>query len=95
MTQERRERAVQEMCRVLRVGGQALVYVWARDQERGRVKSSYLRQARKQPEPEPTPSPSPFALPVHTNRTQFAHPDMLVPWKLRPAQGECFQCPFI
>ncbi|KAF4523365.1 hypothetical protein B566_EDAN005520 [Ephemera danica] len=84
---ERRLRALQEMCRILKPGGRALIYVWARDQERGKVKSSYLRQGAGQA-PETQVPPSPFSLPVHTNRTPFSHPDMLVPWKLKSSQGQ-------
>ncbi|XP_039282526.1 alkylated DNA repair protein alkB homolog 8 [Nilaparvata lugens] len=42
-TRDRRVEAVREMARVLRVGGRGLVYVWAKDQQRGNVQSKYLR----------------------------------------------------
>ncbi|KAH8410894.1 hypothetical protein KR222_007172 [Zaprionus bogoriensis] len=41
---ERRLAALREMARVLRPGGRALVYVWAKDQRKNDKKSTYLRQ---------------------------------------------------
>ncbi|KAH8299627.1 hypothetical protein KR044_003649, partial [Drosophila immigrans] len=41
---ERRLAALREMARVLRPGGRALVYVWAKDQRKNDKKSAYLRQ---------------------------------------------------
>ncbi|XP_030560182.1 alkylated DNA repair protein alkB homolog 8 [Drosophila novamexicana] len=41
---ERRLTALRELARVLRPGGRALVYVWAKDQRRNDNKSAYLRQ---------------------------------------------------
>ncbi|XP_053679008.1 alkylated DNA repair protein alkB homolog 8 [Anopheles nili] len=43
-TDKRREQAISEMVRVLRPGGRALIYVWAKNQEVNAKKSSYLRQ---------------------------------------------------
>ncbi|XP_060572353.1 alkylated DNA repair protein alkB homolog 8-like isoform X2 [Ruditapes philippinarum] len=42
-TQERRKRAICELLKVLRPGGQALIYVWAMEQEMNKVKSKYLK----------------------------------------------------
>lgn len=86
------------MIRILRIGGKALIYVWAKNQEL-KTKSSYLRQNkknnRKPSEEKPTDDDSHepnqidsnqisnFHLPIHTNRTQFEHTDVLVPWKLK------------
>ncbi|XP_067663773.1 alkylated DNA repair protein alkB homolog 8-like [Haliotis asinina] len=42
-TQARRQRAVGELLRILRPGGQLLIYVWAMEQERKQVKSKYLK----------------------------------------------------
>lgn len=42
--QERRIHAISELVRVLRPGGQALVYVWAMEQEINKVKSKYLKE---------------------------------------------------
>ncbi|XP_060659838.1 LOW QUALITY PROTEIN: alkylated DNA repair protein alkB homolog 8, partial [Drosophila nasuta] len=41
---ERRLTAIREMARVLRPGGRALIYVWAKDQRKNDRKSAYLRQ---------------------------------------------------
>ena len=46
--QERRRAAVEELVRILRVGGQALIYVWALEQEKDSVKSNYLSESRIQ-----------------------------------------------
>lgn len=43
-TEERRIHAISELVRVLRPGGQALVYVWAMEQEINKVKSKYLKE---------------------------------------------------
>lgn len=90
-TIERRTKAIREMIRVLVPGGRVLIYVWAKDQQRNNKKSSYLLQNQK---PNETAAMQPemakciideneIELPVHTNRTQFHHTNMLVPWKLK------------
>ena len=72
-----------EMLRVLRVGGRCLVYVWARDQRRGERNSTYLSEKRlEKTSDDPSGETRPFGLPVHTNRSNFKHADLLVPWKL-------------
>ena len=71
-----------EMLRVLRVGGRCLVYVWARDQRRGERNSTYLSEKKTSKVLEDQNEEShPFGLPVHTNRSNFKHSDLLVPWK--------------
>ena len=76
-------KSLMEMLRVLRVGGRCLVYVWARDQRRGERNSTYLSEKRLEKTPEdPSGELRPFGLPVHTNRSNFKHADLLVPWKL-------------
>ncbi|XP_042760998.1 alkylated DNA repair protein alkB homolog 8 isoform X1 [Panthera leo] len=45
-TAERRVAALQELVRLLRPGGKALVYVWAMEQEYNKKKSKYLRENR-------------------------------------------------
>uniref|UniRef100_A0A182Y9F9 Fe2OG dioxygenase domain-containing protein n=1 Tax=Anopheles stephensi TaxID=30069 RepID=A0A182Y9F9_ANOST len=104
-TDQRRKQAISEMVRVLRPGGKALIYVWAKNQEANAKKSSYLRQNKHnnkpstQNDPESAQEGSPMVqtenvnvgatdctLPVHTNRTQFQHQDLLVPWKLRTSE---------
>ncbi|XP_070553831.1 tRNA (carboxymethyluridine(34)-5-O)-methyltransferase alkbh8-like [Ptychodera flava] len=42
-TQARRCKAIAEISRILRPGGQALIYVWAMEQEMYKVKSKYLK----------------------------------------------------
>uniref|UniRef100_A0A182N2V9 Fe2OG dioxygenase domain-containing protein n=1 Tax=Anopheles dirus TaxID=7168 RepID=A0A182N2V9_9DIPT len=104
-TDRRREQAIAEMLRVLRPGGRALIYVWAKNQEANARKSSYLRQNRhnNKPSSEDASANADSApvhvervvatgvtdctLPVHTNRTQFQHQDLLVPWKLRSSDS--------
>lgn len=94
--QERRLQALQEIARILRPGGQALVYVWAKNQAKDSRQSSYLRQNKRNRagnQDIETQTNSNTAvqivhgLPVHTNRTQFAAQDMLVPWKLKADSG--------
>ncbi|XP_027961830.1 alkylated DNA repair protein alkB homolog 8 isoform X1 [Eumetopias jubatus] len=45
-TAERRVAALQELVRLLRPGGMALIYVWAMEQEYKKKKSKYLRENR-------------------------------------------------
>ncbi|XP_040832817.1 alkylated DNA repair protein alkB homolog 8 [Ochotona curzoniae] len=45
-TAERRASALQELVRLLRPGGKALIYVWAMEQEYNKQKSKYLRENR-------------------------------------------------
>lgn len=72
------------------MGGRALIYVWAKDQEREMKKSTYLLQSRKKSSEKPSVGSShpetntQYNLPVHDNRTDFKHSDVLVPWKLNP-----------
>ncbi|XP_015244795.1 PREDICTED: alkylated DNA repair protein alkB homolog 8 isoform X1 [Cyprinodon variegatus] len=47
-TQERRLAAVRELVRLLKPGGQALIYVWAYEQEYNKQKSKYLKEQNKQ-----------------------------------------------
>ena len=44
--QDRRCKAVQELIRILKPGGQALIYVWAMEQELNKVRSKYLREKK-------------------------------------------------
>lgn len=90
--QERRIQAISEMARVLVVGGKALIYVWAKNQELVN-KSSYLRQNKKNNKKSTetdlienkvdSSKQVTKGLPVHKNRTQFVSQDVLVPWKLK------------
>lgn len=49
MLQERRLAAVQELVRLLKPGGRALIYVWAFEQEYNKLKSKYLKDQKKEP----------------------------------------------
>lgn len=88
-TTDRRSKAIREMIRVLVKGGTALIYVWAKDQQKDNKKSSYLLQHQKKDAKEPTETStftidtSEIQLPVHRSRTQFHHTNILVPWKLK------------
>lgn len=78
--QARRLQAVSTISRLLRPGGRALITVWAKDQ----TKSNYLCKSKQnQPSKEHRVTVAGLNLPVHENRTQFQHNDLLVPWKLR------------
>lgn len=89
-SRERRIQAMSEMARILRPTGRALIYVWAKNQAL-KTKSSYLRQNKKNNRSENYEDSaasiesvqSTKGLPVHTNRTQFVHQDILVPWKMK------------
>ncbi|KAA0702803.1 Alkylated DNA repair protein alkB -like protein 8 [Triplophysa tibetana] len=43
-TKERRQSAIRELIRLLKVGGRALIYVWAMEQEYNKQKSKYLKE---------------------------------------------------
>lgn len=92
-SEERRLNAITEMARILRPSGRALIYVWAKNQA-VKTTSSYLRQNKKNFIENPSVSQEPKTekkengLPIHTNRTQFEHQDILVPWKLRENKTE-------
>lgn len=89
------------MVRILRPNGQALIYVWAKNQA-VKSKSSYLLQNKRNQRKDDdendenddvekcsgkseniNSNSSASSLPIHTNRTQFEHTDILVPWKLK------------
>ncbi|XP_043681844.1 alkylated DNA repair protein alkB homolog 8-like isoform X2 [Vespula pensylvanica] len=88
-TQERRKRAISEMIRILRPYGKCLIYVWAKDQNRNSKQSNYLKyNTHKKNEKENDEcilqgTDQNLLLPIHKNRTEFTHSDMLVPWKKR------------
>ena len=69
--------SLQEMGRVLCVGGRALVYVWAKDQKKKEM-SSYLKQNKKNRDGGDSKEPSSretgeFGLPVHVNRFSISN----------------------
>lgn len=76
--QMRRKQAVSTIARLLRPGGRALITVWAKDQTR----SNYLCKDKENHDTS-VHSTVGINLPIHENRTQFKHNDLLVPWKLR------------
>ena len=89
-TTERRKQAISEIMRVLRVGGKALIYVWAKNQKINSIKSTYLKFKTNKNKIVETKVPhetkfhtikNEVTLPIHENRTEFTHSDMLVPWK--------------
>lgn len=79
----RRLQSLKTIHRLLRPSGRALITVWAKDQTR----SNYLCKA-KQPTSNQVQTVFGLNLPVHENRTQFQHQDLLVPWKLRDVSGK-------
>nr|DBA32521.1 TPA: hypothetical protein GDO54_000305 [Pyxicephalus adspersus] len=89
-TEERRLAAIQVLTDLLRKGGQALIYVWAMEQEYNKKKSKYLKESKSSNEQLPLSSKADSnhegnsKLPVHTNRTAFDSQDLLVPWHLKP-----------
>lgn len=97
-TRDRRLKAIENMARVLVKGGTALIYVWAKDQQKENVKSTYLLQHNKKSEPKSANEVATFKideaeiqLPVHRNRTQFSHTsdgNVLVPWKLKSTEED-------
>ncbi|KAM0726305.1 Alkylated DNA repair protein alkB-like protein 8 [Formica fusca] len=97
-TRERRLRAISEMVRVLRPTGKCLIYVWAKEQRKNSTDSFYLKYGKKNKDENEKIDQSEIGrerisecgltLPVHENRTNFTHSDMLVPWKKK--SGERF-----
>lgn len=91
------------MIRILCTNGFGLIYVWAKNQAL-KSKSSYLRQNKRNNKTNDEshsdskdnsvdnvssdPNNKKLSLPVHTNRTQFMHNDILVPWKLKSSIDE-------
>lgn len=84
-TKERRIRAIQEIFRILKVNGSALIYAWAKEQDFNKKASTYLLQQNNDNEStnldEVSIEDLNVRLPVHENRTKFQHKDLLVPWK--------------
>ena len=101
-TEERRKRAICEIARILKSDGtsRALIYAWAKEQDKDDIPSSYLKQgnsnsrdvtgdnleASKQ---EKCNTQFPLVLPVHKNRTNFEYTDLLVPWKTKIHEADC------
>ncbi|XP_018647651.1 hypothetical protein Smp_124160.1 [Schistosoma mansoni] len=91
-TMARRIEAVNELARILRVGGQGLIQVWAKEQH-GISKSepSYYVNRKTKTMCNVDDSPESLSkiveavpgtyLHLHVNGTEFQNTDMLVPWK--------------
>ena len=79
IAQLRRVKALSEVARLLRIGGRALVYVWAVEQQKDNIKSKYLRSSKTstdcQLEISSTAGEVPD-LPVHVNGTAFKAQDL-------------------
>lgn len=71
--------ALKEIVRLLKPGGQALVTVWAKEQEVDNKKSTYISKNAKSC-PIHTKTDTNNELIVHTPRTKFQQSDCLVPW---------------
>ena len=95
-TEERRKRAIHEIARILKSDGKsrALIYAWAKEQDKDDIPSSYLKQGKssshgnatdhlEESKQEKCNTQFPFVLPVHKNRTNFEYTDLLVPWKTK------------
>ncbi|XP_038213540.1 alkylated DNA repair protein alkB homolog 8 isoform X2 [Zerene cesonia] len=78
-SEARRKQAINTIARLLRSGGRALITVWAKDQK----KSNYIAPNKENSDTNVVTTVGGLNLPVHENRTQFQHSDLLVPWKLR------------
>ena len=93
-TKSRRKGVIEEIRRVLKPEGRALIYAWAQDQERDSTPSTYLRQGSRTDSGEKKAATAtahtdfPLVLPVHKNRTKFEHTDLLVPWKTTAKQNQ-------
>lgn len=87
-TYERRKQAIEEIIRVLRSNGRCLIYVWAKEQTKDSSKSNYLKQNNNQQiQTTFKQTECGLSLPVHENRTEFTHSDMLVPWKKKTGEN--------
>ena len=94
-TEERRRHAIREIARILKPnkGAKALIYAWAKEQEKDAIASSYIKKNQSKDDTNPCGVISklkpnmgcdtefPLILPIHRNRTNFEHTDLLVPWK--------------
>ncbi|CAF1313600.1 unnamed protein product [Adineta ricciae] len=79
-TENRRLAALREIVRLLKPGGQALVTVWAKEQEVENKKSTYITKNAKPPCPIHSTHEETKELSIHTPRTEFQRSDCLVPW---------------
>ncbi|CAH8433889.1 unnamed protein product [Heterobilharzia americana] len=94
----RRIEAVNELARILRVGGQGLIQVWAKEQHGlSNSEPTYYVNRKTKCVVDITNSSEPSTriieavpgahLPLHINGTEFRNTDMLVPWKKKNHQS--------
>lgn len=94
-TETRRIIAMEELVRILKVNGKALIYVWAMEQKNVKESSNYLNLSRdtKVNKTDSQRHQIDFMgtkLPVHINRTQFPQQDVFVPWhKVENNKNNC------
>ncbi|CAF1079903.1 unnamed protein product [Adineta steineri] len=79
-TENRRLMALKEIVRLLKPGGQALITVWAKEQEVENKKSTYITNKNTKTCPIHTKNEQTNEIIIHTPRTEFQQPDCLVPW---------------
>uniref|UniRef100_A0A0M3ILZ5 Methyltransf_11 domain-containing protein n=1 Tax=Ascaris lumbricoides TaxID=6252 RepID=A0A0M3ILZ5_ASCLU len=86
-TEKRRMRAIEELLRVLTIGGRACITVWAMEQTHNNVVSEYLKMRGKKCHVQMNRRDSNGRLRVHEGQ-DFTQQDMLVPWQ--NADGQRF-----
>ncbi len=81
--------------RLLRPGGKGLIYAWAKEQSRSESgRSSYLKREQQEnrsafnDKMAKCKTDFDLVLPVHENKTDFRHADLLVPWKRKTEDGD-------
>ena len=84
--ESRRKQALKEIYRILKIGGTALIYVWSKEQK----STSYVGKNDDDVKiTNVSASVTKYSdecgviLPIHCNKTEFKHIDMLVPWNVR------------
>ena len=84
------------MLRILKPSGVCLIYGWAKDQKKDKKDSTYLKQNSNNDNNTSNMATTcnsnefPLVLPVHKNRTNFQHADLLVPWTTKGAEANTF-----
>ncbi|KAF7492531.1 Alkylated DNA repair protein alkB -like protein 8 [Sarcoptes scabiei] len=83
----RRLRAIHAILNLLADNGQALIYVWAFEQQRNGSRTKYLKSIEKgkkikceNGKTTESEDGQNLVLRIHSNRTEFREQDMLVPW---------------
>ncbi|RWS30877.1 hypothetical protein B4U80_02411 [Leptotrombidium deliense] len=84
----RRIESIQEIVRVLKVGGKALIYVWAFEQKRNGKNSDYIKIGKSLTNVDEETN---ALLPVHCNRTEFKEQDVFVPFKSKKDSKSYFR----